>query len=171
MPKRSPRRLPANRRSRYDGRPEQDDRAHSVIRAVQTGKRLGSEQAALLRERRHGRQQGCVEPNNRKEGIWVRFDRSGNLIKGENYHNFDWHNSRGRVSSTPQVGDVAFWKFSDSWASNYSASHAGIVIGVSGGNAVIVDAAYGNIIGISQEDGSFEILQLGDDGTVTSQRI
>lgn len=45
----------------------------------------------------------------------------------------------------PQVGDVAFWKFSDSWASNYSASHAGIVIEVNGGNVVIVDAAYGNI--------------------------
>ena len=44
-----------------------------------------------------------------------------------------------------QVGDVAFWKFSDSWASNYSASHAGIVIEVNGGNVVIVDAAYGNI--------------------------
>ena len=38
-------------------------------------------------------------------------------------------------------------------------------------NAAVASAQTGNIIGISQEDGSFEILQLGDDGTVTSQKI
>ena len=31
-------------------------------------------------------------------------------------------------------------------------------------NAAVASAQTGNIIGISQEDGSFEILQLGDDG-------
>lgn len=38
-------------------------------------------------------------------------------------------------------------------------------------NAAVASAQTGNIIGISQEDGSFEILQLGDDGMVTSQKI
>lgn len=84
--------------------------------------------------------------------VWYVFHAAGLDVflcdgakTGWPHHNFDWYNSRGRVSSTPQVGDVAFWKFSDSWASNYSASHAGIVIEVNGGNVVIVDAAYGNI--------------------------
>ena len=31
------------------------------------------------------------DPNNRKEGIWVRFDQSGNLVKGENYYNGGWY--------------------------------------------------------------------------------
>lgn len=30
-------------------------------------------------------------PNNRKDGIWVRFDENGNLVKGEDYRNGGWY--------------------------------------------------------------------------------
>ena len=29
-------------------------------------------------------------PNNRKDGIWVRFDENGNLVKGEDHRNGGW---------------------------------------------------------------------------------
>lgn len=84
--------------------------------------------------------------------VWYSFHHAGLDIflcdgakTGWPHHNYDWYNSRGRVSSTPHVGDIAFWKFNDSWSRNYSASHAGIVVSVNGGYATIVDAANGNI--------------------------
>ena len=30
-------------------------------------------------------------PNNRKDGIWVRFDENGNLVKGEDHRNGGWY--------------------------------------------------------------------------------
>lgn len=61
------------------------------------------------------------------------------------HHNYDWYRSRGRVSHTPHVGDIAFWKFGDAWAHDYDASHAGVVVEVNGRNVIIIDAAYGDI--------------------------
>lgn len=59
-------------------------------------------------------------------------------------HNYDWYARRGRISNTPKVGDIVFWKFRDAtWAT--SASHAGFVVSVAPGRVTIVDAAFTNI--------------------------
>lgn len=84
--------------------------------------------------------------------VWYIFHSAGLDIflcdgakTGWPHHNYDWYRSRGRVSHTPHVGDIAFWKFGDAWAHDYDASHAGVVVEVNGRNVIIIDAAYGDI--------------------------
>ncbi len=68
---------------------------------------------------------------------------NGQVKSGYPDHNYDWYAQRGRISRTPKVGDIVFWLFDRSWA--HSASHAGIVVSVSGGVPMVVDAAFNNI--------------------------
>lgn len=87
--------------------------------------------------------------------VWWCFDQAGlNLflcdgaVTGYPHHNYDWYRSRGRVDYSPQVGDIAFFRYSG-WADTIgaSASHAGIVVAVPGNGVVLVaDAATGGII-------------------------
>lgn len=84
--------------------------------------------------------------------VWYIFHSAGLDIflcdgakTGWPHHNCDWYRSRGCVSHTPHVGDIAFWKFGDAWAHDYDASHAGVVVEVNGRNVIIIDAAYGDI--------------------------
>lgn len=60
--------------------------------------------------------------------------------------NYDWYAKRGRISTSPKVGDIVFFKFHNSssgWARN--ANHAGFVVSVSNGRAKWVDAAFNSI--------------------------
>ncbi|MCI1211662.1 CHAP domain-containing protein [Bifidobacterium tibiigranuli] len=83
--------------------------------------------------------------------VWWVFHESGlgifladGAASGWPHHNFDWYQVHGRVSMTPQVGDIAFYKW-PGWANAYSASHAGIVVSVNGGHAIVADAIFGGI--------------------------
>lgn len=86
--------------------------------------------------------------------VWWCFDKAGlrmflcdGAVTGYPHHNYDWYNSRGRVNYSPQVGDIAFFRYAG-WADaiGASASHAGIVVGVSGNGVVLVaDALTGGI--------------------------
>lgn len=68
---------------------------------------------------------------------------SGGANSGWPHHNFDWYRSRGRVSMTPKVGDLAFYKWSgQDWANKLSASHVAIVVAVKGNRVTIADAAF-----------------------------
>lgn len=89
------------------------------------------------------------------EWIWWVFNQAGlslffsdGATSGWPHHNFDWYRARGRVSMTPHVGDIAFYRFSpasSTWARDKSASHAGIVVRVERGAVWIADAAYSSI--------------------------
>ena len=80
--------------------------------------------------------------------VWYVFHKAGldgflcdGAITGWPHHNYDWYNSRGLISRTPRVGDIVFFRWGG-WADTIgaSSSHAGIVVGVSGGSVRVIDA-------------------------------
>nr|WP_236029554.1 CHAP domain-containing protein [Bifidobacterium miconisargentati] len=87
------------------------------------------------------------------EWIWWVYQKAGlspflsdGATSGWPHHNFDWYRSRGRVSWTPRVGDLAFYKWSSQeWGRDKSATHAAIVVGVEHGHVYVADAAFDNI--------------------------
>lgn len=83
--------------------------------------------------------------------VWWVFHEAGlgiflcdGAATGWPHHNYDWYRVRGRVSMTPQVGDIAFYKW-PGWANNLSASHAAIVVAVNGRSVTVADAMAGGI--------------------------
>lgn len=61
--------------------------------------------------------------------------------------NYDWYARRGRIGTSPKVGDIVFFKFNNpaaSWARN--ANHAGFIVSVSPGRVTMIDAAEGGIL-------------------------
>lgn len=87
------------------------------------------------------------------EWIWWVYHTAGldlflsdGATSGWPHHNFDWYRSRGRVNWTPQVGDLAFYKWpGQDWANDKSAAHAAIVVRVDHGRVYVADAAFDNI--------------------------
>ncbi len=80
--------------------------------------------------------------------VWYVFHKAGmdgflcdGAITGWPHHNYDWYNNRGLISRTPRVGDIVFFRWGG-WADTIgaSSSHAGIVVGVSGGSVRVIDA-------------------------------
>ncbi|EFA22921.1 CHAP domain-containing protein [Bifidobacterium gallicum] len=59
--------------------------------------------------------------------------------------NYSWYAKRGRISSSPKVGDIVFWRFTNGYSWSTNASHAGIVVNVAPGKITVMDAAFNNI--------------------------